>query len=99
MNVGGAVFVSDITLSVVACTFVNNTALNGGAITILRATTLALAHSVFISNTALSRVRGGGGAIYQRDNSVAAADNSTFLGNEGHLGGAWHVTGDRAAAM
>lgn len=95
---GGAIL-SQTTFTLINCTFINNNAVNGGAI---YTNGLTVENSTFTQNTATA---GYGGAIYQNSASNALNVNNTiFTENEatlnGHVyGGAIYIAGNAAGLI
>jgi predicted outer membrane repeat protein len=73
---GGALYVYGGSASITGGTIAENGAVNGGAIYVSQAGTLAVRDAAFQSNT----VSGDGGALYT-DNSAVEIQNSSFTGN------------------
>ncbi len=89
---GGAIFIDSgctVTTLAYGSTFMNNTAIYGGAIALFQGTFLDSAHNVFSNN----RASEFGGAITAIDRSRITIENSCYSNNVGNNGGALYAFG------
>ena len=86
---GGALRIINDAAVIENCTFMNNTACNGSAISFEKGVVLIIENSTFINNTAL-----GNGTVYMYDDANSTMTlNSTFMDNTAYLGSAIYYAG------
>lgn len=86
---GGALRIINDDVVIENCTFMNNTACNGSAISFEKGIVLIIEDSTFINNTAL-----GNGTVYMYDDANSTMTlNSTFRDNTAYLGSAIYYAG------
>lgn len=86
---GGALRIINDAAVIDNCTFMNNTACNGSAISFEKGVVLIIRDSTFINNTAL-----GNGTVYMYDDANSTMTfNSNFMDNTAYLGSAIYYAG------
>ena len=80
----GAIFIDrEVKLFIITCAFTNNSALSGGAVSILSDSVVKVINSSFIGNSAIMF-----GGAFKCSNSTLSLVNSSFINNTARTGGA-----------